>query len=128
MKVDQSFFLHRNVTTVAKLLLGKILVTKIGHEITAGMIVETEAYSHKEKGSHAFKGMTKRNEVMFENGGVAYVYLCYGVHEMFNIVTNEQSKADAVLIRALEPLEGIGLRELPPARVSWRKPWPLTGN
>jgi len=106
MKVDQSFFLHRNVTTVAKLLLGKILVTKIGHEITAGMIVETEAYSHKEKGSHAFKGMTKRNEVMFENGGVAYVYLCYGVHEMFNIVTNEQSKADAVLIRALEPLEG----------------------
>ena len=76
-------------------------------KITSGMIVETEAYSFKEKGSHAHNGMTKRNEVMFESGGIAYVYLCYGVHEMFNVVTNEKGKADAILVRALEPLHGI---------------------
>jgi DNA-3-methyladenine glycosylase len=88
-------------------LLGKILVTKINNKITSGMIVETEAYSDSERGSHAFKGMTKRNEVMFERGGKTYVYLCYGVHEMFNVVTNREGKADAILIRALEPFAGI---------------------
>ena len=71
--------------------------------------METEAYSYKERGCHAFKGMTKRNEVMFEAGGRAYVYLCYGIHNMFNVVTNSSGKADAVLIRALEPTEGIDL-------------------
>jgi len=107
MKLAESFYLRRNVTTIARQLLGKILVTKINNEVTSGIIVETEAYSYNERGSHAFKGMTKRNEVMFERGGKAYVYLCYGVHEMFNVVTNDEDKAEAILIRALEPLKGI---------------------
>jgi DNA-3-methyladenine glycosylase len=107
MKLKEPFFIRRNVTTIARQLLGKILVTKMNHLITSGIIVETEAYSDREKGSHAFRGITKRNEVMFERGGKAYVYLCYGVHEMFNIVTNTEGKADAVLIRALQPLLGI---------------------
>jgi len=107
MKLTESFYIRRNVTTIARQLLGKFLVTKINNEVTSGIIVETEAYSDRERGSHAFKGMTKRNEVMFERGGKAYVYLCYGVHEMFNVVTNDESKADAILIRALEPFDGI---------------------
>ena len=107
MKLPESFYTRSNVTTIARQLLGKILATKINGEVTSGVIVETEAYSDKERGSHAFRGMTKRNEVMFGRGGKAYVYLCYGVHEMFNVVTNHERKADAILIRALEPLEGI---------------------
>jgi len=107
MKLSLDFYLRKNVVLIAKQLLGKILVTKIDGIITSGMIVETEAYSYKEKGCHAFKGMTKRNEVMFSNGGIAYVYLCYGVHQMFNVVTNEKGKAEAVLIRALQPMQGI---------------------
>jgi DNA-3-methyladenine glycosylase len=107
MKLAKSFFIRENVTVIARQLLGKVLVSNINNQITSGMIVEVEAYSWKERGSHAFKGMTKRNEVMFDTGGYAYVYLCYGVHEMFNVVTNEKGKADAILIRALEPLFGI---------------------
>jgi len=107
MKLPESFYTRSNVTTIARQLLGKILATKINGEVTSGVIVETEAYSDKERGSHAFRGMTKRNEVMFGRGGKAYVYLCYGVHEMFNVVTNHERKADAILIRALEPIEGI---------------------
>lgn len=72
------------------------------------MIVETEAYSYKERGCHAFNGkMTQRNAVMFREGGVAYVYLCYGIHEMMNVVTNREGRADAILIRALEPVQGL---------------------
>ncbi len=107
MRLDPAFYLRNSATTVAKQLLGKILFTKIENKVTAGMIVETEAYSYQEKGCHAYKGMTKRNEAMFAAGGVAYVYLCYGVHEMFNVVTNKKSKADAVLVRALQPMEGM---------------------
>lgn len=71
------------------------------------MIVETEAYSFKEKGCHAYNNLrTPRTEVMFQEGGIAYVYLCYGIHHLFNIVTNKEDKAEAVLIRALEPIEG----------------------
>ena len=107
MKLSPDFYLRRNVVTIAKQLLGKGLFTKIDGQITGGMIVETEAYSYKEKGCHAHNGMTKRNEIMFADGGVAYVYLCYGIHQMFNVVTNVQGKADAILIRALEPVKGI---------------------
>jgi DNA-3-methyladenine glycosylase len=107
MKLSESFYIRSNVTTIARQLLGKILVTKFEGEVTSGMIVETEAYSERERGSHAHRGMTKRNEVMYHRGGKVYVYLCYGVHEMFNVVTNLERKADAILIRALEPLEGI---------------------
>ena len=107
MRLTFDFYAQQNVTTIAKQLLGKVLITKADGQITGGMIVETEAYSYKEKGCHAHNGMTKRNEVMFEAGGIAYVYLCYGVHEMFNVVTNEKGKADAILVRALEPVVGI---------------------
>jgi len=88
------------------------------------IIVETEAYSHTEKGCHAYNNrMTTRNEVMFNEGGHAYVYLCYGIHYLFNVVTNKNGIGDAVLIRALEPLKGVdimmkrtGVKE--PARIT----------
>ncbi|HMI68134.1 MAG TPA: DNA-3-methyladenine glycosylase [Cyclobacteriaceae bacterium] len=104
--LDESFYLRGNVVKVAKELLGKTLFTNIRGKVTSGIIVETEAYSQIEKGSHAYKGMTERNKVMFGPGGSAYVYLCYGIHHLFNIVTNVEGVADAVLIRALEPLTG----------------------
>lgn len=106
MKLPNSFYQRQNVTTIAKELIGKVLVTNVNNKLTSGIIVETEAYSYKERGCHAFKGMTPRNKVMFEEGGVTYVYLCYGIHHLFNVVTNQKDKADAVLIRALEPLVG----------------------
>jgi len=106
MRLDESFYLRADVVKIAKDLLGKILFTNIRGKVTSGIIVETEAYSQKERGSHAFNGMTKRNKVMFGAGGVAYVYLCYGIHHLFNIVTNVDGVADAVLIRAIEPLAG----------------------
>jgi DNA-3-methyladenine glycosylase len=75
---------------------------------TSGIITETEAYSFRERGCHAYAGkMTPRNKVMFEEGGVAYVYLCYGIHYLFNIVSNREGIAEAVLIRGIYPLEGI---------------------
>lgn len=95
--------------TIARELLGKILVTKWKGRITAGRIVECEAYNGKvDKASHASGGRrTKRNEIMYRNGGAAYVYLCYGIHHLFNVVTNEKEIPHAILIRALEPLRGI---------------------
>lgn len=110
MKLDEGFYQRTNVVVIARELLGKVLFTRIRNKTTAGIIVETEAYSRKEKGCHAYGNrMTKRNEIMFGPGGYAYVYLCYGIHNLFNIVTNEANVADAILIRALEPVEGIGL-------------------
>lgn len=108
MKLEPSFYLGNNVVKAAKDLLGKVLYTRIGRKTTGGMIVETEAYSHKERGCHAYQyKRTSRNEVMFGEGGHAYVYLCYGIHELFNVVTNEAEEPEAVLIRALEPVEGM---------------------
>jgi DNA-3-methyladenine glycosylase len=106
VRLEEAFYLRGNVVKIAKELLGKTLFTNIRGKVTSGIIVETEAYSQIEKGSHAYKGMTERNKVMFGPGGVAYVYLCYGIHHLFNIVTNVEGVADAVLIRALEPLTG----------------------
>lgn len=106
-KLPLSFYLREDVVQIAKDLLGKVLVTDWGEGRTAGRIVETEAYQGSEdRASHASKGRTGRTDVMFGEGGKAYVYLCYGVHQMFNIVTNRQDTPDAVLIRAVEPLEG----------------------
>ncbi|MBS1978501.1 MAG: DNA-3-methyladenine glycosylase [Bacteroidetes bacterium] len=107
MKTPKEFFRQDDVVTVAKGLLGKYLFTQLNGRVTAGMIVETEAYSPKERGSHAFGyRRTKRNEQMYSEGGRSYVYLCYGIHHMFNVVTNVTDVPDAVLIRALEPVEG----------------------
>lgn len=95
------------MVAIARKLLGKVLITGINGEVTAGRIIETEAYSYKERGCHAYNNkQSPRNEVMFAGGGVAYVYLCYGIHNLFNIVTNKTGKAEAVLIRALEPVAG----------------------
>lgn len=94
---------------IAEELLGKLLVTKINSVITSGRIVEVEAYNGvTDKASHAFGGRrTNRNEIMYANGGVAYVYLCYGIHHLFNVVTNRQEIPHAILIRALEPVKGV---------------------
>jgi DNA-3-methyladenine glycosylase len=107
-KLPQSFYLRSDVVKIAKELLGKVLVTNWENQYTSGRIVETEAYAGElDKASHAFKGKTARTSVMFEEGGTAYVYLCYGIHEMFNIVTNKAGVPHAILIRAVEPIEGI---------------------
>ena len=109
-KLPVSFYLQNDVVKIAKELLGKILVTNWNGKYTSGRIVETEAYAGEtDKASHASKGRTARTEVMFNNGGTAYVYLCYGIHQMFNIVTNKEGHADAVLIRGIEPIKGIDI-------------------
>ena len=94
---------------IAKKLLGKFLLTKIDNNILGGMIVEVESYGGiKDKACHAYNGLfTERTKTMYENGGVSYVYLCYGMHHLFNVVTNKKNIPEAVLIRALEPLKGI---------------------
>ena len=107
LKLKEAFFQRQHPDTIARDLLGKVLVTYRNNVLTSGIIVETEAYSFKEKGSHAYNNLyTARTSIMFECGGVAYVYLCYGIHSMFNIVTNTKDKAEAVLVRALQPLDG----------------------
>jgi DNA-3-methyladenine glycosylase len=108
LKLTESFYQRANVVKVAIELLGKQLVTNIKGKTTAGIIVETEAYSRKERGCHAYGNRkTERNAIMFEPGGFSYVYLCYGIHNLFNVVTNQDGEADAVLIRALEPAAGL---------------------
>ena len=108
-KLPESFYKRDNVLQIAKELLGKLLVTKWNGVITFGRIVEVEAYNGIiDKASHAFGGSrTNRNEIMYADGGVAYVYLCYGIHHLFNVVTNKKETPHAILIRALEPVKGI---------------------
>jgi DNA-3-methyladenine glycosylase len=110
-KLNKDFYLQKDVAFIAKALLGKIIVTKFNKQFTAARIVETEAYAGiVDKASHAWNGRrTQRTEIMFGEGGTAYVYLCYGIHHMFNIVTNELNVPDAVLIRGVQPLEGIDI-------------------
>ena len=106
-KLPRSFY-TRSALLVAQDLLGKILVRKIGKTTLSGKIVEVEAYlGVKDQASHAYRGKTKRNEVMFREGGYLYVYFTYGMHFCANIVTGEQDEGEAVLIRALEPVTGI---------------------
>jgi DNA-3-methyladenine glycosylase len=127
MKLDLSFYERNDVVKIARELIGKQLITKVEGVITGGVIVETEAYSWKEKGCHAFGGrMTERNKIMFEGGGHTYVYLCYGMHNLFNVVTNKKGKADAVLIRAIEPL--IGISEMQNRRGLVKNPFQLTSG
>src|SRR6186713_3198655 len=108
-KLRTDFYQRANVLQIAKELLGKILVTKWDGIETSGRIVEVEAYNGvNDKASHAAGGRrTNRTEVMYGKGGVAYVYLCYGIHQMLNVVTNAAEVPHAVLIRALEPVKGI---------------------
>jgi len=108
-KLEYSFYNRRDVARIAKDLLGKVLVTRFGGVTTSGRIVETEAYNGAvDKASHAYGNRrTKRTEVMFGEAATAYVYLCYGIHHLFNVVTNQKDTPHAILIRALEPLQGI---------------------
>ncbi|WP_456443356.1 DNA-3-methyladenine glycosylase [Caldithrix abyssi] len=108
-KLTQDFYLQGDVTQIARMLLGKVLVSEIDGIRTAGIIVETEAYSAKnDRASHAYKNRrTERTRVMYEQGGRAYIYLIYGMYHLLNVVTNRAGKPDAVLIRAIEPLEGV---------------------
>lgn len=108
-KLTREFYLRPNVLEIAKDLLGKLLVTKHDGIITSGIIVEAEAYAGTEdKASHAYNHRrTERTEIMYSKGGVSYVYLCYGIHHLFNVITNEEGTPDAVLIRAIEPVEGV---------------------
>jgi DNA-3-methyladenine glycosylase len=107
-KLPMSFYLRDDVVEISRDLIGKILVTNWNGEYTSGRIVETEAYAgEKDRASHAFRGKTNRTAVMFKEGGTAYVYLCYGIHQMFNIVTNTTGVPHAVLIRSVQPIDGI---------------------
>jgi DNA-3-methyladenine glycosylase len=110
-KLDNAFYDRPGVVTVARDLLGKVLVTEFDGRRTSGRIVEVEAYNGVgDRASHAWSGRrTRRTEVMFGAGGTAYVYLIYGIHHLFNVVTNKKDIPHAVLIRALEPMEGIGV-------------------
>lgn len=102
------YFRNPDVLFLARDLLGKYVFTQIDGQIAGGIITETEAYRGTgDRASHAFGGKrTKRNEMMYAQGGVAYVYLCYGMHNMLNFVTNERDIPDAVLIRSIFPTHG----------------------
>ena len=110
-KIPLSFFQHDDVLALSRALIGKYLFTCLAPEnsVTGGMIIETEAYRGiEDKASHAYNNRrTKRTETMFSSGGTAYVYFCYGIHHLFNIVTNIKDVPHAVLIRAIIPEVGI---------------------
>ena len=108
MKLSQDFYIRDDVIEIARELLGKVLCTRIDASLTKVVITETEAYAGvTDKASHAFGGRrTKRTEPMFSTGGVAYVYLCYGIHHLFNVVTSVSGTPHAVLIRAGQPRIG----------------------
>ena len=127
-----SFYQQKSVVKIARDLLGKILVTNFEGIYSSGRIVETEAYNGiVDKASHAYNSRrTKRTTIMYLPGGVAYVYLIYGIHHLFNVVTNIENEPHAVLIRAIEPIEGIetmlartGKRTISSSRIWSCKTW-----
>jgi DNA-3-methyladenine glycosylase len=107
--LDHSFYDRNDVVRIARELLGKILVTQFDGIRTSGRIVETEAYNGVEdRACHAFGGRrTARSEHLYGGPGTMYVYICYGMHHLFNVITNKKNIPHAVLIRAVEPIEGI---------------------
>jgi len=109
--LSPDFYLDEDVLAISQALLGKFIVSQVGNQRTVGMIVETEAYRGPEdKASHAYNGRhTARTKTMYLPGGVAYVYLCYGLHHLLNVVTAPANTPHAVLIRAIEPIEGLPL-------------------
>ncbi|MBN2639018.1 MAG: DNA-3-methyladenine glycosylase [Bacteroidales bacterium] len=111
-KLPLSFYLNDDVVHLAKSLLGKILITNIDGDLTSGIISETEAYNGIfDKASHAYNNRrTKRTEVMYATGGIAYVYFNYGMHHLFNVVTAKAETPCAVLIRGIIPLDGIDIQ------------------
>lgn len=108
-RLPVSYFQSDDTLGISQGLLGKFLVSMCGNQLTSGMIIETESYLGKEdRACHAFGGRrTKRTEVMYLEGGHWYVYLCYGLHSLLNVVTHKKDEPHAILIRALQPCEGI---------------------
>lgn len=108
-KLGVKFYERNDVVQIAKELLGKVLATHFEGTLTAARIVETEAYNGAlDKASHAYNNRrTNRTEVMYGHGGIAYVYLCYGIHYLFNVVSNVQDTPHAILIRGVEPITGV---------------------
>ncbi len=109
MKLPLNFYQRDDAVLIARELIGKRLYTCIGGELTGGIIVETEAYQGPaDRGSHAHAGRrTPRNEIMYRAGGLTYMYICYGIHDMFNVVTGSEGVSHAVLVRAIEPRIGL---------------------
>ena len=109
MKLPESYYLNQDVLHLSKDLLGKYLFTCVDGITTGGYIVETEAYNGIiDKASHSYGNkITPRTKTMFMQGGISYVYLCYGIHEMFNVVTSVEGQPHAILIRAIHPTEGL---------------------
>jgi len=114
MKLPETYYHSDDVVALSRDLLGKYLFTCIDGITTSGYIVETEAYNGAiDKASHAFGNkQTPRTQTIFMQGGISYVYLCYGIHEMFNIVTSVEGTPHAILIRAINPTEGLELMQL----------------
>ncbi len=111
MILPYSFYSREDVVLIARELIGKVLVSRINGITTSGIIYETEAYNGIiDSASHAFGGRrTARTEIMYHDGGTAYVYLCYGMHSLFNVVTNRKDIPHAVLVRAVKPLDNPGI-------------------
>lgn len=110
-RLPLDFYRRSDVVQVSRDLLGKYLVTRFDGQLTAGRIVETEAYrGPDDKACHAWNNrLTPRTRVMYEPGGLAYIYRCYGIHHLFNVVSANRDEAHAVLIRAIEPVDNIEL-------------------
>jgi DNA-3-methyladenine glycosylase len=113
MKLPLEFYIRDDVVEISQELLGKVLCTRLNGHVTKAIITETEAYAGvQDKASHAYGGRrTRRTEPMFGQGGTAYVYLCYGIHHLFNVVTSDAGTPHAVLIRAGKTLQGTGLMQ-----------------
>ncbi len=111
MILPKDFYIREDVVNLARALLGKVLFTCWNGKITAGIICETEAYNGTtDRACHAFNGRrTPRNEIMYGEGGYAYVYLCYGIHSLFNVVTGPAGNPQAVLIRGIVPYKNLRL-------------------
>lgn len=111
MKLKTSYYRQNDTLHLARDLLGKVLCTQLDGHYTSAIITETEAYlGVEDRACHAWNGRrTARTETMFQSGGVAYVYLCYGIHNLLNIVTNKKDVPHAILIRAVYPLEGLDI-------------------
>ncbi|MGK5594715.1 MAG: DNA-3-methyladenine glycosylase [Parachlamydiaceae bacterium] len=109
MKIPLQYYLNEDALFLGKDLLGKYLMTCFNGILTGGLIIETESYlGIEDRASHAYnQRRTKRNEIMYAEGGNAYVFRCYGIHALFNIVTNSKDQPHAILIRAIKPLVGI---------------------